>query len=997
MLQEASKLIESVFHDSFIKRLCLYLHDCVREEVKSATFKNLTQDKDNKWHFLDEKGDEEMPNLLYNPDGPLGLDGTNSAITELMLQAEIAQKDRYLLYSYLFLKGKDSKRRKNQEFLTPLLYVPCKLERSGLNISCTLGDENLSLNTGALTELIKFDDEDEVEHLFEGLVNAIPELPLTDEKVQIFLTTLKSIVPDIEIDDMTKEGLYVEKTSAIILTKRPTVTAGVLHELTQMSEMPYGMFRETSLSVVQEEYNHNNGAKPSSPVPPGRNEKFYAVTPLESSTSQEKVISYSTQYPLTTVYGPPGTGKSQTIVNLVSHLVASGKTVLVVSRMDKAVDVVHDRLNRLGAPFLCLRAGRSNYQKNLNIQLQDLLADKIDLDTDFEESVLADVEDVKHAIKESTALQKKCETILEMEKEWSEAYKKYCTQKEGTEKIDMSPQCLNFDEYRTLLDKIERSFYKTGFINSAFTAIYKMKVKKGLKLKDTDINQDNMEDIRLNLILKEMQKELKVIESSINRTGNLQEMLEDLRVLRKKQKQLAVDTLKSKRRESLKDLIRDHFKRQRLIIHSKALVERKKNLQNRLLQDEDFSPLLAAFPCWAVTTYEISDALPLKPGLFDVVIIDEASQCDIASCFPALFRGKRAVIVGDDKQLHHLSFLEKAKEQSFLSQYNIADRYQLIWRFRTNSVFDLATFYSARPVMLDEHFRSHPAIINFSNEQFYGGKIRIMKKDSDFNNTVELSVIEEAKVDLDSTRNMPEAEKIMERLQEIIISERNEKGKKPSSIGIISPFRGQVELLKKAASQVLSEETIRRHKIEIGTAHTFQGDEKDIILLSLTLAPNSHFQSITFAQRPNLFNVAVTRAKKQLLCYISRPVESLPSGLIRSYLEYVSTLQEKSRMEKEDNYNNWLEEEVSTMLRQNGLRTVTGYESAGFKIDLAVFHEDKSAAIEFDGVDISEKTDKRIWKQTVLERCGWNVVRISAREWQYSKQACLNRIANSLK
>ena len=120
------------------------------------------------------------------------------------------------------------------------------------------------------------------------------------------------------------------------------------------------------------------------------------------------------------------------------------------------------------------------------------------------------------------------------------------------------------------------------------------------------------------------------------------------------------------------------------MIHSKSLVSRKLNQQNRLLEKEDFKPLLAAFPCWCVTTYAISNSLPLKPALFDVVILDEASQCDIASCFPILFRAKKAVIVGDDKQLPHLSFLEKAKEQSFLNQYNIEDRYQLLWRFRTN-------------------------------------------------------------------------------------------------------------------------------------------------------------------------------------------------------------------------------------------------------------------------------------------------------------------------
>ena len=77
------------------------------------------------------------------------------------------------------------------------------------------------------------------------------------------------------------------------------------------------------------------------------------------------------------VYGPPGTGKSQTIVNVAAHLIATGKTVLVASRMDKAVDVVAERLNQLNVPYLALRAGRANYQKQLSLELQELLSNKI--------------------------------------------------------------------------------------------------------------------------------------------------------------------------------------------------------------------------------------------------------------------------------------------------------------------------------------------------------------------------------------------------------------------------------------------------------------------------------------------------------------------------------------------------------------------------------------------------------------------------------------------
>src|SRR5574344_2652804 len=269
MLQEATKMLNSAFHDSFIKRLSLYLHNCVREEVKSSTFRNLKQDKDNKWIFLK---DEEF--LFHNFGEYLRLDGSDSKLTELMIQSEMSQKDKYLIYGYLFFVGKSGKHKKANEFLTPLLYMPCKLERNGVNINCMLQDEVLSLNTGALTALMgKCDDEDETEQLLEGLLEVVPDLPITDEKMEIFLTTLKSIIPDIEIkfdhsedadeenlekdfysevdninaenfDDVVDEEIEKKKVKlekititnqfSIILTKRPQVTAGVLHEIVKI-------------------------------------------------------------------------------------------------------------------------------------------------------------------------------------------------------------------------------------------------------------------------------------------------------------------------------------------------------------------------------------------------------------------------------------------------------------------------------------------------------------------------------------------------------------------------------------------------------------------------------------------------------------------------------------------------------------------------------------------------------------------------------------------
>lgn len=1038
MLQEATRALNQAFNNSFIKKLSQYLHDCVREEVKSATFRNLKQDKDNKWIFLKE---EEQ--LFHNYGEHLRLDGSDSKLTELMIQSELSQKDKYLIYGYLFLVGKNSKSKKSNEFLTPLLYMPCKLERNGVNINCMLQDEFLSLNTGALTAMMKKnDDEDEVEQLLDGLLDVVPELPITDDKLNIFLTTLKSIIPDIDIkidhsedvdeDNITKDFYkedasidevidadnldeVVESTSvkssvkldkitltnqcSIILTKRPSITAGVLHELMQIAEKPSGVYRETALNIINEEYLQTKGKLVDNPGKPPKDLKdFAAITPLSLSDSQENVIKSLENNTFVAVYGPPGTGKSQTIVNLVSHLIANGKTVLVASRMDKAVDVVADRLNELGAPFLALRAGRMNYQKQLSFQLQDLLSNKVDIDSDYENALFADVKDMKDLLNSIREFEHKSEEIINLEKKWQELFVQKAEQERTLGAAQYIKEVLKKSEIEQVIDLvkvIEKNLEKSGFFASMSNYSSKNKLKKLLKLNEFNESYESIGRLKYEIEVSKIACEMRLIESNIQKLGNLHVMAEQIRMLKRKQRSLAVDILKGKRRESLKGLLRDQIKRQRLIVHTKSLVERKKNLQNRLLEGEDFRPLMEAFPCWCVTTYAISGSLPMKPGLFDVAIIDEASQCDIASCFPILYRAKKAVVVGDDKQLPHLSFLEKAKEQSFLSQYGIPDKYQLMWRFRTNSMFDLANYYSMNPVLLDEHFRSLPPVINFSNQEFYGDRMRIMRRNSNDTKVLELVQVPDGKVDFDATRNLPEVEAVVAKLQELIIEDERKNPDNPTSIGIISPFRAQVEQLKTSVARVLSEHMIRKHKIEIGTAHTFQGDERDIMLLSWAYAPNSFSQSLTFLQKPNLFNVAITRARYRMINFISKNPRELSDGLLRSYLNYIQEYENRQQAimnnEIDENYyKNSFEKEVAQTFRDLGYKVQAGVDIAGHSVDILI--NDK-IAIECDGMEDQKRiSSTNMKKQAILERSGFKINRITYREWHYSQQACIERV-----
>lgn len=1035
MLQEATRAINSAFNNSFIKKLSQYLHDCVREEVKSSTFRNLKADKDNKWIFLDEEDTLFTQGLEY-----LRLEGSDPKLTELMIQSETSQKDKYLIYGYMFLTGKSKSGKKN-EFLTPLLYAPCRLERNGVNINCMLTDEFLSLNTGALTALMKKnDDEDETEQLLEGLLDVVPSVPITQEKMDIFLTTLKSIVPDIDVslnpdniikeDNITKdfyndgvnEGINSEnideiieqeerakksaikldkisltKQCAIILTKRPAVTAGVLHELTQIAEKPSGIYRETVLNLINEEYTQS---KPTDSQQKSLAD-FFPVTPLSLSDAQLNVVKNVENAKLVSVFGPPGTGKSQTIVNLAAHLIANGKTVLVASRMDKAVDVVAERLNELGAPFLALRAGRLNYQRELSMQLQDLLANKVDLDEGAENTILCDVSDMENLLKAISDLEKKSEKIIKLEEEWTGVNGEINLQKPQYANPKFIKHVLKEDEINLVessIKSLSENLEKAGFWSSLKNMSAIGNLKKSLKINNFDVNNENLLILSNELEFAKLVCKARKIETEIQATGNIHVLSEQIRNMKKKQKRLAINILKCKRRQALKGLMQDPVKRQRLFVHSKSLVERKKNLQNRLLETEDFRPLLEAFPCWCVTTYAVSGSLPMKPGLFDVVIIDEASQCDIASCFPILFRAKKAVVVGDDKQLPHLSFLEKAKEQSFLSQYGITDRYQLMWRFRTNSMFDLANYYSMHPVLLDEHFRSLPPIINYSNKEFYGGRIKVMRRNDNSKKVLETVVVPDGKVDFDATRNLPEIEALVKRLHEIVVEDERKNPDNPVSIGIISPFRAQVEQLKISVAKVLSEHMMEKHQIEIGTAHTFQGDERDIILISWAYANNSFPQSLIFLQKPNLFNVAITRARYQMINFISKDPRELPEGILRSYLGFVQEYEDRFRLSKSDDfdeniYKNIFEKEVADALRELGHEVTCGVDIAGLSVDLLV---DNKFVIECDGVE--DKTPCKVSnmkKQAIIERSGLKVSRISKREWLYSPKACIDRVINN--
>jgi very-short-patch-repair endonuclease len=392
--------------------------------------------------------------------------------------------------------------------------------------------------------------------------------------------------------------------------------------------------------------------------------------------------------------------------------------------------------------------------------------------------------------------------------------------------------------------------------------------------------------------------------------------------------------------------------------------------------------------------------LPVQPGMFDLVIFDEASQCDLASAVPALYRANRVLIVGDPKQLNHVVFLGKQAEYSSFAKNSVPPDIQANYRFSTNSLFDVAENLvpQANYFMLDEHFRSDPHIIGFSNKMFYEDQIRIMTHKPKIRLVDQEAAIQVEYVKgkrSEGAANPVEIEAIFAHVKRIVTQSPNDK---PTTIGILSPFRDQVNAIIKVLPNFLSLTEVERHKIVVGTAHSLQGDEKDIVILSLSLDPKFHHGTLNFLEKPNVFNVSITRAKKGLIVVSSVKIGDLPNGLLKEFLIHASQTQipEIPRGVFESKF----EEQVAQALESYSLKVWPQYQAAGFYIDLVVGDGKNWIAIECDGPTHFEMKDRQnfydIWRQGILERAGWRFVRISYREWERDSESQISRVVKAI-
>ena len=550
--------------------------------------------------------------------------------------------------------------------------------------------------------------------------------------------------------------------------------------------------------------------------------------------------------------------------------------------------------------------------------------------------------------------------------------------------------------------RIEKSF-----INCRNTIL---KIKSSLLSDKTkfDFFRDNIEKIIECGILK------KIIKEKDKKFRSTQTIAEEIKNLNKEKNRIIKKLIEVSIRYNLRKKLDKKSLQNDLLYFAKILQQNKKRyitfekLKN--YQIVDFKEVLSALPCWIISINDVARVFPLNAGLFDVVVIDESSQCAIPSAIPVLYRGKKVVIVGDDKQLPNveMQFVDDQFNQSLIKDNKI-DNLPRSQSFdcKTNSLFDLCGNFADTHIFLREHFRCYPEIIRFCNEKFYNGRLILTK--SSLNNhlgrILNIELVEDGYDDETLGVNKKEAEAVVKKIKMLITMPKY----KNLTFGIMSIFREQVEYIKdliytSGTGFYIDPETRRKFKLIIETADGFQGDERDVILYSFRFASNSSPNILAHTRREEDFkrlNVAFSRARYQIFCFVSTNISDFPRGFLRDFLEYVQN--PKSLDVEYQPWDSEFEKEVQTEIEKLGFKVYPQFKTCGFKIDLVVLDEKgKVLAIECDGWkyhydEYGNLYQRDLERQQILERAGWKVVRITSRDFYRDRKKVLDSIIRFFK
>jgi hypothetical protein len=393
-----------------------------------------------------------------------------------------------------------------------------------------------------------------------------------------------------------------------------------------------------------------------------------------------------------------------------------------------------------------------------------------------------------------------------------------------------------------------------------------------------------------------------------------------------------------------------------------------RNRRRQLLAGMDGGALVRGLPLWVGTAADSDDLLPPVPGLFDLVILDEASHLDQLRAAPVLARARRTLVVGDPRQLRFVSFVADVDVMATLHRYSLDDRADV----RRVSAFDLAT--GAAPVTwLDQHYRCAPHLIGFSARRFYAGRLTVATRHpaNDSRDVIEVVRVEGGEPGGAGGTGVNRVE-----LAAAVRVVRDLAAAGTVGIGVITPFRSQADALESALVEAFSVAELERLALRVGTVHAFQGSEAGTVVVSLAINDDDPPSRTRFVADPQLFNVMVTRARHRMVV-----VTSLrdPGGVVGDYLSYADDGPEGVAGDPPGGPAGDWTAALATELRRAGLTVRHQYPVGRWTVDL----------VAGDGPDAfglccrvhPDGPAAHLLRQQALARAGWRLVDAFASRW----------------
>lgn len=412
-----------------------------------------------------------------------------------------------------------------------------------------------------------------------------------------------------------------------------------------------------------------------------------------------------------------------------------------------------------------------------------------------------------------------------------------------------------------------------------------------------------------------------------------------------------------------------------------------------------------AVPVWIMM---IQDALLnfSTASKFDVIVVDEASQADMTA-LPLLYMGKKVIVVGDDRQVTPLSVGTSEAAVDALCARHLEGRVKEPKLYDSRlSLYGLVQSMVFPAHMLVEHFRSVPEIIGWCSRLSYNGTIRPLRDASSSSLKPAVVPWRTRGTAGDNGVNEEEAQAVI-RLLRAMIHDPAYDGKTFGIIPMRSVHGAQVNRIRRLLVENFDPREIERRRIHCGISAEFQGDERDVVILSLvdSAAPGLPLRKETDGadgMMKKRWNVAVSRARDQLwLVHSFDPAAQLkPDDLRRSLFDWADGVMSGTigAAEPFDLPDPEFTGQVLRALRKRGYRVEAGHDAGAWRLDMVVRARGRAAAIECDGSGREDEDAIRrdMERQTVLERAGWKFVRVRSADWFRRPEKTLERVCEAL-